>query len=483
MGLIAKRPIDVNNKDKKMVEDLMTSIIKGNAVLVLGHEGILANDYCEGNVRKYIVKSFFDYKKMNNENFGSCYENFDDCVYDGGADIAKLKEEIVDMLNNQYNFDNVQEYSPLIFKLLSRRYFRLVLTTTYDHYVEHMMYKAWTDDGDTEEDVRKKVRILNIFEEKEKKDLNPNEVTYNDLQPTLYYIFGKAEEGKDFTVTENDAMKVTKKWMNEAEAPRELLNYLKDKTIIALGTKFDDWLFRFFWFSLHRDDKDLRNGRVAISLSDLSETERNLKRYLKKQKIDNPNFEELISLILNNYEEHERKFMSQNARDAADIFISYRSRSYESVKHLFYAMYESLNNCDMHTKIWFDRNTFDENGLNPGADYTERIINAINSTRIFVPVISKSVVDVLESDEPIDNFYFLKEWQQALSRQTLQNKKLPLAIIPICIDGVDIERIKPHPSKQELFKLVNQETVGTSKNPSEFKKFLTEIENVLKQKY
>lgn len=473
MGLLSvTTPSQLNNE--RIVDDLLTSIIKGNAVLVLGHEGILSEKYGGGNVKEYMVESFFKFKKKANPNFGSSYNNFDDFVYEGGADLSKLKEDISNLVQNHYDFDNEEEYSPLLFRLLKRCYFRMVLTTTYDHYVEHMLRKAWANKHN------KGLRVLNIYDIRNQ-DIDTFESGCNDIQPTLYYIFGKADAGKDFVVTENDAMKVTKKWMDEAEAPKELIKFLKDKTILALGTKFDDWLFRFFWFTLHRDDKALRKGRVAISLSEYSESERKLMNYLKNQHIENLDYIEIVNFILDSYERAEEDFMRNNAR-GSDVFISYCSKSYESVKHLFYAMYENLNNRNQKVRIWFDRNNYDDkDGLKPGADFNKDITNAINKCKIFIPVICKSVVEVLESKASSSKSYFLREWEIALSRLSLQNTQHPIHIIPICVDGIDISKIKPSTRKKSIFELVRQETVGSSKTPYDFKKFLAEIEKLMNE--
>lgn len=253
--------------------DLLTEIVKGNVVLVLGHEGILNDTLSRGgNVKDLMYKHFMSYMRTKDSNFNVSYRNFDDYYYHIHPDLAELKDDIVNSLKpDVFNFSSEEDYSPLLFELLKRKYFSLILTTTYDYYIEAMLTKVWG----------RPPRVISIYDAKN--DIEKGEIGQLEMEPTLYYVFGKAEEKKDYVLIENDAIKVTEKWF--CDKPDNLLTYLSNKTVLALGTKFDDWLFRFFWFILHRDIRALRRGKVAISLNPKdSETDKKLCQYLDNEK-------------------------------------------------------------------------------------------------------------------------------------------------------------------------------------------------------
>ena len=53
-------------------------------------------------------------------------------------------------------------------------------------------------------------------------------------------------------------------------APSNFLKNIRPKGVVSLGCKFDDWLFRFFWYILRKDinhiDSTLKDA-VAVSFS------------------------------------------------------------------------------------------------------------------------------------------------------------------------------------------------------------------------
>ena len=279
-------------KTPVILDDLITNIIKGEVVLVLGHEHMLREEFSNGDLQKQITTDFFKYKF--GEDYDSRYQSFNEYYYKG-ADLSVLKQELAQSLSadlNNYEY-SLEDYSPIVLELLRKKCFRVVLTTTYDHYLETILTDIWKAEG-------KKLRVLNIFDENN--DFGDEEFWRTDIEPTLYYVFGKAVEGKDFTVVEKDAMNVIQKWLGES-APKQFCRYISNKSILALGTKFDDWLFRFFWYAMHRDIKRLNKGQVAISLGKESDTEARLSSFLENEKIPNSSIKDVVKLILDNIDE------------------------------------------------------------------------------------------------------------------------------------------------------------------------------------
>jgi len=458
-----------NSTSHSTFEDLLQEIVKGNVVLVLGHEGILNESISKGgNVKDLMFRHFMNYMRNKVRDFNVSNKDFDDYFYRLHPDLGELKDDIVNALKpDVFNFDSEEDYSPLLFDLLKRRYFRLVMTTTYDYYVEAMLTKVWG----------KRPRIISIYDAKN--DIEKSEFGQMEMEPTLYYLFGKAEEKKDFVLIENDAIKVMEKWF--CDKPENLLTYMSNKTVLALGTKFDDWLFRFFWFILHRDIRALRRGKVAISLNpEKSETDQKLCRYLDNEKIRHNNMAQVIQKILDEYDDVERKYLESHGKQGADIFISYYSADYEKVKHFFSSLDDYLNTEKLRAEIWFDKNTELQNGLKPGDDYRRDIQNAIENCTVFIPVITKNVIEILENEDgDIMHFFIDVEWQSAISRKNLKDSRNPIIIIPFVMDGLEITAFHPITSYEASFTQIKDSfSVGTNKTELEYKKFLATIKSI-----
>ena len=444
-----------------ILDDLIMKIIKGEVVLVLGHEYMLREEYSNGDLIKQITTDFFTYKNSKDPNFRSNYQNFNDYYYQG-ADLSVLKQEIAESLDKEHYVFSAEDYSPIVLKLLRKKCFRVVLTTTFDYYAETIMREIWGDE----------LRVLNIYDEKN--DLDDEEFWRTDIRPTLYYLFGKAEKGKDFTVVDKDAMNVIQKWLSES-APRQFCQYINTKSILALGTKFDDWLFRFFWYAMHRDIKRLNHGQVAISLEKENEVEARLSSFLENEKIPNSSIEDVVNLILSNLDNREKMYQQENGR-GVDIFISYSSDSYETVKHLFYALKNQGFN------VWFDSSE-----LKAGDKHKTVITNAINSCKIFIPVITHPVKDILATpiSEPESSFRYFRdvEWSTANSRWVLQSSSNPddnFKILPFCMEGLTMKDVKIHESQKSMMEFMSSSSAGDNRTQANFKKFISSIKMSLK---
>lgn len=455
-------------KKTTILSDLTTKIVKGEVVLVLGHEHILQDYLSGGDLLRQITKDFFSYKHDKDKSFNSAYNSFNDYYY-RGADLIVLKHEIAESISQEnYSFSH-DDYSPIVYELLKKKCFRLVLTTTFDYYAETIMREIWGE----------KLRVLNIFDDKN--DFEEDEAWRTDIQPTLYYVFGRAEKGKDYTVVERDAMNVIQKWFGDS-APKQFCKYINTKSLLALGTKFDDWLFRFFWYAMHRDVKRLNEGQVAISLQKDSEVESRLSNFLENEKIPNSSINEVVNLILSSIDNREIDFRKENGH-FTDVFISYSSSSYDTVKHLFY----SLQNEGI--KVWFD-----QNDLNVGDAHKQKIISAINKCKVFIPVITMPVKEILAQqvnrdsslDEGSPHFHYFRdvEWNAARSRWILQSSgsesEDKFKILPFCMDGLTLKDISVHESQKELTDFMTSSSAGDNRTLANYKKFLSSLKSALK---
>ena len=452
MGRIVT-PQKGRNSGNNDLQDLVSKIVQGRSVLVLGHEHMLKEDKCGGNLLRQMAADFFAYKHEIDNDFNSSYASFNDYYY-RGASIKKMKEEIAESLDTaNYNFDE-DDYSPEVLKLLRKKCFRMVMTTTFDFYAETMMRQIWGDE----------LRVISIFDQRN--DINQDETWQTDIRPTLYYVFGRADKNKEYTVVEKDAMTVIKKWLSNP--PLNLMAYLSNKSILALGTKFDDWLFRFFWFALHRNTDNLNNGQVSISLAPESEVDQRLKNFLDNERIPYSSMDSIISNILSDYDLKEAEYQRLYGQ-STDIFISYSDSSYETVRHLFY----SLSNVGF--KVWFDKTE-----MRVGDAHKAKIIDAINKCKVFIPVITNPVREIVGEDTPGFHYFRDVEWQAAMSRQALDNVSSPLKVMPFCMEGLTLKDLCFSENQSEYRNFICVKSAGDNRTEANYKKFIVDLKEALK---
>lgn len=407
--------------------DFVSDIIKGKYVLLLGSEVVLQKEYGGGDSHKDILDSIVTDLKADSflgQDF-AC-STFTELVRKSKR--SDVKRLIVNSLvgedaNYECSTDVVSEE---LKNLLRTKFFRVVMTTTFDSYIENVMREVWGDD----------LRVMGIYDEGkcfdfDEKEQSPEEF---DVRPTLYYIWGKVNsKGKKFVVTENDAIKVVARWLSD-KVPSNFLKNLNSKGIISLGCKFDDWLFRFIWYVLRKDvnyiDSSMKDA-VAVSFS--SESGQKLNDYLKSKNVHTePDARAFIRKILSNKDQCIRDLAAYNSR-LGGVFISYAHEDMPIVSSIV----ERL------TKEGFDV-WFDSSKLECGNNYDARISQAIANCKVFVPILSPQVrSDLLDSNT--DRYYISTEW--ALARQRAMNidgdSISRFRIMPLAISGYD-ERADYH---------------------------------------
>lgn len=380
---------------------LTDNVIKGNYVLVLGNEALLDKEKTGGFSDS---KEYLD--KIRRER---CRED------DDFADMSKYDQILETVKNHKFDSNDVSEK---LRKILKTKCFRMVLTVNFDPYLETVMREIWGD----------KLRVLDIFGEKGS-DFDISETAssdeFFDVPPTLYYVFGKADPDKvtkKFAVTDNDAIEVIAMWMNSNSHPTRLMNFMKRKEMLAIGCRFSDWYFRFFWYCLRGDVSRLKYGQVAMTLNcdnDFSSPDASLVKYLKTQKVytfpDAAKFHEMLASKLDIV---KGKF--EDLKNLGGIFVSYASEDSAMAALIFSKLKEKGFN------VWIDSKK-----LFGGNSYDDRIADAIGQCKVFLPILSKQVKNDLK-DGNMERYY-MKEWD--LVRPRLDDGSTE--IIPIVLDGYE----------------------------------------------
>lgn len=410
--------------------DFVSDIIKGKYVLLVGSEVILKEEYGGGDSTVDILGSIIEDLKAEDlvgPNFNCT--SFTELARKTGRSDSKIRELITNALvGKDLNYEcNTDAISSELKNLLRTKFFRIVMTTTFDKYLENAMREIWGNE----------LRVMSIYDEGNAFDLDEKEQSSEefDVRPTLYYICGRVNnKGKKFVATENDAIDVVARWFSD-KSPTNFLTNIRPKGVVSLGCKFDDWLFRFLWYILRKDinhiDTSLKDA-VAVSFS--SESGKKLNDYLRSKNVyTESDARSFINKILINKDQCIKNIAAANSQ-LGGIFISYAHEDMPIVAQIV----DRLNKDGFD--VWFDSSK-----LESGDNYDKRIANAIAKCKIFVPILSPQVKQDL-CDGHLDRYYIATEW--ALLKQRVHNidsDAQKIHVMPLAISGYD-ERADYHAS-------------------------------------
>ena len=372
---------------------LTTGIANGNYILVVGSEVML-----DSTPNQPITDSNIYYQTLRRQ-----IADMDDSVHN---QILSTIQKVP---------ATIETISSTLYSLLATKCIRLVLTTTYDGYIEIAMRKIWGD----------QLRVLDLYGDRSSEfdltqELDSSE--FYDVPPTLYYVFGKADPNnanKRFAISENEYMEALVKWFNNDTAPKGVLNYIKHKNILAIGCKFEDWFFRFFWYALRKDTEKLGDGQVAITLNcdSADSSDNKLGNYLRKQNVYTyPNADEFMKELKGRLNDVVSSIASR--RQQGGVFISYASEDFA----LTFVIFNKLTSEGYN--VWLDTTK-----LHGGDNYDKRIESAISCCNIFMPILSSQTQEDIRNNR--DDRYYRTEWDLA--------KRYQKTIFPVVLDGYNIK--------------------------------------------
>lgn len=410
-------------KDKWDV--LIEAAVAGNVVPVIGPDIIC--DYGDGrNINDVIISTIS--KQLS---LGSDHKSFSQLVYDAEF-LTRLKrllhndtltkDVIYALVNNIFNNrSNIEHYfqpSDALRRLLNIKLFPFVITTSFSPVVENAMRQVWG---------KRNVNVLQ-FCHNPQKDTKPGVgdiMSAADMErPTVYYMFGKATgQPHSYVLTDNDMLEFCRSWLSEQTRPRNLCAQLKDKYLLMLGCGYSDWLFRFIWFCMNKTSDAKTKGLMAREQSTnetLVEYLRRIDTFLPQNKTPQDVIAEIETRINTHHEEHRNEWFARPPKGFIDVFISY-SRSDSDVAE---TLYKHLS--DNGLNVWYDRNN-----LLGGSKFMDEIEAAIESTKVFVPIITGNIVK-----EAMDAHVYRKEWNKAIDlQQSMGNRNF---IIPIHEENLDV---------------------------------------------
>lgn len=416
-------------------EEFIKDVFNDEFILMVGSEVIMDKRIePTGDINKYILDTINQIGKTNYIDFNELERKKED----GTDPIRKL-------LNDQEFDYNLNDISPELRRLLETKLFPVVLTTTFDSYLETLMRNIWGkrllvanfNDMDSMDKLRHVISSYKV------------ESKYKYNEPTLIYIFGKAvkNELRMYAHTDDDYIRIIDKWM-QLKNDDHVNNLIKEKKILALGCKFDDWHFRFFWYSLRKEINRLGAGQVAFMLDCNNPIDKKLDIFLKRKKVyrhdDARVFMSQVAQMMN-VATSNNPYMDLilKKRKEGGIFLSYCSEDIVMASKLFFHLDKQ------GYKVWFDNNN-----LRGGDNFNKEIQDAIAQAKVFIALLTPTIARNLQSGV-YEEKYYVKEWRMACQ---LKEK----IIIPVAVDGYDVKAdyhksifqkiINDYPSSVDLMK-------------------------------
>ena len=207
-------------------------------------------------------------------------------------------------------------------------------------------------------------------------------------------------------------------WFKKYET-NKFLDYVKNFQLLSVGPKFDDWMFRFFWYLLRGEFGNASGGQqVAV---EIKKDDKNLADYLKQEKVkvfpDARLFmQEAIAKI------KAATDICLLPRRENGVFVSYAHED----RYIALPLFERLHAAGVN--VWID-----EEKLEGGAEYEKRIRNAINNCKVFLPILSSQVRDDLVAK---NQRWYQNEWQWTQSRHDVEanvNGQTQFKVVPVVV--------------------------------------------------
>lgn len=403
---------DLQNLEFDM-EKTIGHVFNNEYILIIGSEVILKpNIVPTGDVNDFILGC------VNELLQGRHYKSFDEVMQHSNNNIDPIRNLVTcDEFQKSMVVDDISEE---LQELLRTKLFRIVITTTFDSYLENLMKEIWPDED---------VNIVNIWDDASLEkfynclSMYKNVGDYN--APTLIYAFGKCEKDEEsfYARRDFDYIQTIEKWLSLDKRENLMMQFILSKRLLSLGCKFDDWYFRFFWYILRREEVRHREGDIAISFDKHDRSDKNLENYLRNTRVitqTKVNVREFMRQLTNVFtcvdSDNKYRNLVLEYRRRGEMFFSYCNDD----KHLALTIFQQLRN--LYPNLWFDQEK-----ILGGDDYDDEIKQGIQKAKIFIPLLSPTVAEDL-TKQKVDNYYN-DEWRMAAQR------KGSITIIPLATEG------------------------------------------------
>ena len=419
-----------SNSDEERVEDnwneLIAQIQMGNVIPVIGPD-LLTEDESGQNYHQILInKLAHDLKVTSNPT------SFSQLVYDSDF-LNKCRKidaiyKYLDILKNAY-----LPFHPLLVRLLQTKRFPFVITTSFTPVVENCMRQIFGQDN---------VNVLQFNNDSQRS----MRVGFGDIQnekelrkPTVFYMFGKVcAEPHRYVVTDLDMMEFCKTWLTGMGIPRNLVEHLKKRYLLFMGSSYSDWLFRFIWFSLRHNSVESQSSSMFVvdtQDSNLGSFERFLERLEAFTQHDPEAVISQIEQRLLKIDENQDCYQLPKEEFTYDVFLSYSRTDSDAATFL----YDQLRQKGI--SVWFDKHS-----IEMADTWRNVILSGIRQSKLFVPLLTNNI-----AQEYLIPHEYREEWIQAAEiAKRLGGRAF---IIPVAESGFDF--YDPKTKLPDQFKDIN----------------------------
>lgn len=257
-------------------------------------------------------------------------------------------------------------------------------------------------------------------------------------EPTVYHLLGRVSTLPDYVVTEEDTLEFVHSLQSENRRPNHLMDALRQRSLLLIGSGYSDWLMRFFLRITNGQRLMMARPRPEFLADARVRDDEALSSFLRtfsaQTKVYRGDALKFIDELYERWEEHcatavkngspevtvERAPTARAAEDA--IFLSYASEDRTRVELLA----EALRNAGL--PVWFDREELSQQG---GVEWEAHIRSRIQDASIFAPILSRSVLT-------LERRFFRREWIEALEVEPTVTPGQTY-IVPICLDDLSVK--------------------------------------------
>lgn len=308
-----------------------------------------------------------------------------------------------------------------LWKLARIKTFDIFITTAYDDLLVNTIK--------TVRQIPTKVHYYSL-EEKNLAQLDNNLFNFiRDSKCTLvYHIFGNMEKTIAPAYTERDIMETLLEFQEDIgmQPKNRLSRELKTRSLLFMGSGFDDWLYRLFIRIISNEPykyprQEFTHKYVADDFRNYKkDTFHELTRFLRDYDTEvfyTGSVSDFVDLLFDKLKKSYPQEIIPLSDYPGTVFLSFEGSDRAAAARLAYHLRKDGIN------VWMDEHVFKS-----GDKVDETIIKAIDNYRAFMPLISKNSQQLVTGDGKLK--YHIQEWEFAHSQNVYKDK----AILPVKID-------------------------------------------------
>lgn len=300
--------------------------------------------YTETEIQYMLTQGYSGMRLLYRKYGRKLFEHVYNCVYDKNRNVREgitLKPEVIEFLK--------------------KGKFPLIITTNCFKIIE---------------------KILGEYTTMEYKPNSGNDETI--VGNCVFHIMGESKKNYPCGIEEHQILKILNGLYSTDHEPKNLKTYLENnqdrRTLFILGNNTPDWLFRFILFRMF--STDLYDEGNGFYLNDKKTKDEHLEKFLEdisfREETEMFEVLEKVTSRLPSTSSPQIEIIGHNKR--WDFFLSYASEDKDCALQLKGIL-------EAHgLKVWYD-----ESNIKDGA-YWQRIIDGIENSAIFLPLISASYI-------------------------------------------------------------------------------------------